>query len=400
MAEKRYDRGELRKPVKMPNGWLRVDGLFTRTGVFTYRNNDGTERRELRLDEEVFAPASLESFQLVPVTDEHPPVFLDASNTKEFVAGMVGESVRKDGTFVVGPMLITDGELVRKLEQRDVAEISCGYTCDLEQKAGEHNGEKYDCIQRNIRGNHVAIVPRGRAGPGARVRMDAAAAAVIPTHDAGGASGGSPENSQREAPVAHKVRVDGIDVEVTHEHGAQLIERTHKAHADALEKKDAKIAELEKEKATLQAKADAEAEKVKKLDAELKAAPEKFRGEIKARMDLEQQARGILGKEAKLDGLTDRQVKEKVLAKTSPELKLDGKADAYVDARFDLALEAHEDGEDEEHGDAIDDARRNVDGFPPDDEDEDEGEGKKTDSVSAYEAMKKRHREAYKQGQK
>jgi len=175
MAHHRLDRGEvLRKPTKLANGWLRLDGRLTRTGVFTYRLPDGSMRRELRLADEVFRDDTLQSFALVPVTDEHPPAFLDASNTKEFARGAVAGALRRDGNFVAGEMLVTDAELIAKLEGGKAREISCGYTCDLEESAGEFDGERYDAIQRNIRGNHVAIVERGRAGPEARVRMDAA----------------------------------------------------------------------------------------------------------------------------------------------------------------------------------------------------------------------------------
>ena len=56
--------------------------------------------------------------------------------------------------------------------ERGKLEISCGYTCDTEEKPGTHPiwGD-YDAIQRNILGNHVAIVDQGRAGT-AKVRMD------------------------------------------------------------------------------------------------------------------------------------------------------------------------------------------------------------------------------------
>lgn len=171
----RLDRGiALQKPTKLSNGWMRIDGRITRTGVFTYRLPDGKLRRELRLPEEVFKADTMQSFALVPVTDEHPPAFLDATNTKEYARGSVAGTLRQDGQFVAGEMLVTDADLIAKLEGGKAREISCGYTCDLEESPGELNGERYDAIQRNIRGNHVAIVERGRAGPEARVRMDAA----------------------------------------------------------------------------------------------------------------------------------------------------------------------------------------------------------------------------------
>lgn len=394
-TQKRYDAHEvLRKPEKLPNGWLRVDAKITRTGVFPYRNPDGSIRRELRLPEEVFHSDTLKSFGLVPVTDEHPAEFLTAENTREYAAGAMGEGVRKDGDFVVGTMLITDADLVAKLERGDAREVSGGYTCELEQKAGEYNGQRYDCIQRSIRGNHVAIVPQGRAGPAASVRMDAAASCVISPDPAGGGASGTAPRTQ-EITVAAKARIDGVDVEFTTEQGAQLTERALKSRADELEKKDAEIKAAQSAVEKERARADAAEEKAKKLDAELKAAPEKLRADMKVRVELESSARKILGKEAKLDGLSDRQVKEKALAKLKPELKLDGKADAYVDARFDMALESAEnaDEDSEDRTDALDRARETADGVDDADgsEDREDADEPSKDSETAFEKMKKRN---------
>ena len=37
-------------------------------------------------------------------------------------------------------------------------ELSCGYYCDLDETPGEYEGQRYDARQRNIRGNHLALV--------------------------------------------------------------------------------------------------------------------------------------------------------------------------------------------------------------------------------------------------
>lgn len=213
----RIDRGNLSKPLKMANGWLRIDGRITRTGVFTYRNSDGSMRRELRLPEEVFKEDAMQSFALVPVTDEHPPGFLDAKNTREYARGSVAGTLRKDGEFIAGELLVTDADLIKKLEDGVARELSCGYNCDLDEKPGvTADGLRYDAIQRNIRGNHVAVVPKGRAGPEARVRMDGASVEVLDGDDdqprdeqgqfssGGGVSLRSPSDSKRALREAEK----------------------------------------------------------------------------------------------------------------------------------------------------------------------------------------------------
>ncbi len=174
----RIDLGQLRSPRKLNGGRLQVEGHLTRSGVFTYVNPDGTTRREYRPDAEVFRPESMQSFALAPLTDQHPDVgLLDSANAKKYAVGWTGEAVRKDGDHVAANMVVMDAEMISKMESGQTVGLSCGYECDLLEVPGvAPSGEHYDAVQKNIRGNHVALlvgVP-GRAGPSARVRMDAA----------------------------------------------------------------------------------------------------------------------------------------------------------------------------------------------------------------------------------
>lgn len=154
---------------------MRVDAHITRTGVFEYRQPDGSIRREYRPEDEVFHEDSLDSFAQKPVTDDHPPEGrVTGENAGKLARGTLGENVRRDGDHVAASIVILDAALVRKIERGKV-QVSCGYTCDLDETPGvTPAGERYDAIQRNIRGNHVAVVDVGRAGPTARIRMDAA----------------------------------------------------------------------------------------------------------------------------------------------------------------------------------------------------------------------------------
>jgi len=334
----RIDQGtSAGKPVKLANGWLRVDALLTRTGVFTYYNADGSKRRELRLDEEVFSPAALKSFSLVPVTDEHPPEFLTAENTREYSRGSVGEAPTKDGQHVAAPLLVTDAELIAKLESGEAREISCGYTCDLEMTAGEHNGEKYDAIQRRIVGNHAAVVKRGRAGASARVRMDSAAVAVVRIDAEPGANPADPPQNQEQS--VKIIRIDGVDFEVGSDAAAQAFAKfTARIDAERAELAG-KIAAGEKTLATLQAKFDSATEENTKLKADVAALPAKLAGEAKVRAELETRARSVLGSKFDLSKLDAKGIRSTVLERLVKGIKLDGKAEAYLEARFDAELE-------------------------------------------------------------
>jgi hypothetical protein len=136
-----------------------------RIGIQEYLNGDGTIRRELRLPEEVFSKDSLDSFKGKPVTVSHPKrrVTADTAKASRVVGSMLGEG-RQSGDVVVTDVVIHDSSAIAYAKSGQAQELSLGYTCDSEDGPGIWNGQPYDCIQRNIRVNHLALVKKGRAG--------------------------------------------------------------------------------------------------------------------------------------------------------------------------------------------------------------------------------------------
>lgn len=325
-----------------------MDAFLTRTGIFEYRDDAGGVRRELRLDNEVFDGNALDSFSMAPVTDDHPPAMLTVENAREYSRGHLSETVKRDGNFVRASMLITDAALIAKMENGK-KQISCGYVCDLEMKSGEYRGQKFDAIQRNIRGNHVAVVDTGRAGPDVCVRMDA-----LP--------------DEEKEKVMFKVRIDGVDYECT------------EAMAQAFAKYDA-------ERASVAARCDVAekalaTEKAARLDAE---DPAKFQARVAARVALEKTAGAVLAG-MKFDGLTDRAIKLAVIEKLGKAM--DPKADDnYVNAYFDARIEALA----EKGGEALADLRK-----VSNDAVKGDGNDEPADEV-ARKAMNQRHRDAWKE---
>lgn len=110
-----------------------------------------------RRPEDVFAEETIASFEGKPVTDDHPPENVQAENFVSYARGHV-QNVRQAGDNLVGDVYITDAKLASDVKHRVKREISCGYQCDL---VPDGAGGYY---QTNIRGNHVAVVLRGRAG--------------------------------------------------------------------------------------------------------------------------------------------------------------------------------------------------------------------------------------------
>ena len=182
MAERYDNLGRLMEPVMTDEGFLLVDAYITRPGVFEYVDADGNVRRELRPRDEVYAVESLASVARKPTTLQHPTndqgeyVKVVSTNARAYSTGLASESVWRDeaADMVRTTLTILDAEHIAAI-QAGVHEQSCGYSCELEETAGEDEEfGPYDAIQRLIRYNHIATVMRGRAGRQVRLRADAA----------------------------------------------------------------------------------------------------------------------------------------------------------------------------------------------------------------------------------
>ncbi len=181
----RIDRGRMGTARDDHNGNLIVTGVLTRTGVFSYRHSDGTITRELRHPDDVFDSAAIASLVQLPITDEHPSVGkITPKNVSAYIVGNLGDTISRDGALVKADVCIRKAETIAKVKGDSgpaKRELSCGYSADVIDESGTYNGEKYDHRQTNIRGNHVAIVAAGRAGPDVRLLLDAADAEMEET---------------------------------------------------------------------------------------------------------------------------------------------------------------------------------------------------------------------------
>ena len=113
-----------------------------------------------RPETEVFSPETIASFEGMPVTNDHPPEGVDVSNIRALQKGHAHNIRRGSGEesdLLLADLIITDPKLI-DLVLSGKREISCGYTYELCEENGQY-------IQRKIRGNHVAVVDAGRAGP-------------------------------------------------------------------------------------------------------------------------------------------------------------------------------------------------------------------------------------------
>jgi len=157
---------------------------LARTGIQVYRNADGSERREYRPAESVFAADSLASFIGAILTIGHPPQGVTPQSFAADAAGVVISPSRTkaaDGHEYIAALIdVARADALQQVDSGALAELSAGYVCDFDPTPGvvpaglPQAGERYDGIQRNIRANHVALLPTGgaRAGREARLLLD------------------------------------------------------------------------------------------------------------------------------------------------------------------------------------------------------------------------------------
>lgn len=156
------------------NGHLVVDRtVITKAAVNPYSGASIPRWQELGLDpnkeynllrdpEEL--RKSLPTFKAIPLMIRHIPI--DANNPEiESVIGAIGSDFEMDEEGRVWSLIrVTTQEGIDYIESKELGELSAGYAYDADMTSGTWNGQAYDGIMRNIHGNHVAIVNRGRIG--------------------------------------------------------------------------------------------------------------------------------------------------------------------------------------------------------------------------------------------
>ena len=160
--------------TKTPEGFLVCHSVpICRTGMQEYMPQElgvsdtgGGFLKVYREESEVFKPAAIASFEGKPVTDDHPPVGVDASNYASYTKGTV-QNVRRgsgvDSDKLICDLVVYDAALISKIDAGK-REISCGYECKyIERDDGTY-------CQMDIIGNHVAVVEEGRAGSEVAIR--------------------------------------------------------------------------------------------------------------------------------------------------------------------------------------------------------------------------------------
>jgi hypothetical protein len=335
----RFDQSDQRHlhttPLKKTaEGYLVGRAVVTNVGVFRYRRADGSTIHELRLPEEVFAQESLDSLKLKPVTLSHPTERLDPANVATYQIGSLGDNPSNntdgDGFHVAVDMTITRQDGIEAVND-GIRSLSMGYTCELEQAAPGACwcGMPYDYIQRKIRYDHCAVVPKGRAGDAAQLRIDEAFQ-VIEEYDS--------KTIADKGETMKKIHIDSVEYEG--DEGLIRAYSEERKRADSLTTSFEKLkAEYAEKVGAIQAAGDAHKARADKAEADLKDAlnPKHIDEIVATRLFIVDTATKA-GIDITKD-MSEETVKETVIGKVFPDIKLDGKESAYKNALFDIAAE-------------------------------------------------------------
>jgi hypothetical protein len=147
-----------------PEGYLLCMAVpIARTGEMVYKESEtpvtGDDKGLVKIwrdESEVFSPKTMASFEGKAITIRHPDDFVGPENWSELAKGIM-QNVRRDKDDLVADLLITD-KMAIGLVKNGLREVSCGYEADYDQT------EDGKAKQKNIIGNHLALVQQGRAG--------------------------------------------------------------------------------------------------------------------------------------------------------------------------------------------------------------------------------------------
>ncbi len=378
-------------------GYLIDHPILTSCGIFEYTNPDGSIRRELRLPEHVFAEESLKTYKGKPIIITHEAGVVNKSNVDREQIGTILTDGYQDGDDVRAEIIIHDTDAMKEC---GLKELSLGYNLDLVEEPGTWNGEPYDAIQTNIAINHLALVASARAGEQARLNIDGSeepelkggkvmkqtpntsradggealspeemeqAIAEYKARKAKEAGAGDPpasdgEGAAEEKPAAEEAEPAAEESGKSPEEIAQMVkdrrdrrdnnpedvEGCKGVMAQQDEDIDMLLACLEKMLA--EEKTDGSGEEPPAAKEEPPAADNSDgsgdkSGSLNADSadEIFRQRLSIcrVGDKLRMDGLENKSIldgKKAIIKKVLPDMRLDGKSTAYIDAMYDLAV--------------------------------------------------------------
>lgn len=297
-------------------GFLMVPGRVARSGIQQYLASELglTDRKPndlvnvYRPPEEVFNADSLASYDASDVTIEHPSEMVNADTYSNVSAGVVRGNAVQDGDFVLANLIIKSKDGIAAVETGK-AQLSAGYTALYDDTPGTTpDGQKYDFVQRDIKINHVALVDRARAGAQAR---------LFDNHG---------------VKKMTKIVLDsGRSIEIEDSATATLVQ-------DSLERLTKQVKDAEEVAEKAKAKADMTEEEL--IAEKKKSSDSAIKDRVDAIARVNDSARKIAGKDFTCDSVDVLAIKRQALTVARDSVAWAEKSDAYVDAAFDMQMDA------------------------------------------------------------
>jgi hypothetical protein len=156
-----------------PEGRLHVETAnISKANVCPYYGQEIPGWEELGLNpQQIYQmlrdPAELEAaasrFNRIQVLNEHIPV--DSHDHQPMsVVGATGSDARYEHPYLKCSLVVWEVKAIAGIMSKRQRELSSAYSYDPDMTPGVYEGIKYDGVMRNISGNHVCLVPEGRAG--------------------------------------------------------------------------------------------------------------------------------------------------------------------------------------------------------------------------------------------
>ncbi|MBN4111768.1 DUF2213 domain-containing protein [Proteus mirabilis] len=158
---------------KDANGHLTVERtVISKAAVNPYYGREIPDSERLGLEPEriyymLRDPVELEraanTFSKKQLLIKHIPVDSDEPQ-KQSTIGTIGSNITFEDGRLFADLCVWDGYAIGLIEAEKMKELSAGYGYTADMTSGEFEGQYYDGVMRNIIGNHVALVERGRIG--------------------------------------------------------------------------------------------------------------------------------------------------------------------------------------------------------------------------------------------
>lgn len=267
--------------------------------------------------------ASVALWQGSPLTNDHPPEFINGDNLKQFQEGAVVGMPYMQGPLLLADVMVTGAGLIAAINAGKT-ELSNGYYSGYEFTPGTApNGVPYDCEQLALRPNHVAVVAAGRCGSICRVSDSTD---VIP---------------EEKEPKMATVTVGGVTYEAT-EQLVQVVNNLQSQLAELMAQAAAAPEQAQQVVAEATAKVDEVTAQVEELTSQLEEAtsPGAIDAAVEERQETMDMARkvipGFVGK-----GKTNLQIRQEIVKAKRPDISQKNLDSAdYVRACLEtLALE-------------------------------------------------------------